>query len=329
MLFSLVACGNSGDNGDGTDGENGDNGNEVEPVVLKFNSVKAATDPENDRWEDFFDRISTESSGTVETEMYYSESLGKTVDMIEAISQGAPILQDCDTTHLSDYVPDFSIFMHPYLFESPEQIKQLWKSEVGQRMVSDLEEEGLHLVTLVYFGTRHLISNSEVVTRDDTKDLLIRCAPTKMWNQVALTLGGNPTNTAWSEVYNALSQGVADAAESPLSLLYTAKLYEPCKNISLTGHLIASTAIVMSQDVYESLDPAAQAAIDKLGAEEPDVAIQAVQSLEGDYRAKLEAEGVKFNEVERDAFVESSKKVSSEFPEWTPGLYDSVMEALN
>jgi TRAP-type C4-dicarboxylate transport system substrate-binding protein len=298
------------------------------PYVLKYNCVKSATDPDYAMWNAAWDKAEAASNGTLKIERYSSEALGKAVDMLEAATMGNPVIQDCDASHLGTLIPDFTILMHPYLITEPGQIEYLWRSDWGQKISKQLEDKGLHIVSLVYFGTRHLISNKEVRTRADTKNMLIRCAATKMWNQVALTLGGNPTNTAWSEVYQALSQGVADGAESPVSLLYSAKLYEVRKHISLTGHLVATTAQVMSQPVYESLAPEAKAALDKIGLEECQIAIDYVQSQEADWREKLEAEGVKFNEVDKTDFIAAAANVSKAFPEWSPGLYDTVMNAL-
>ena len=297
-------------------------------TTLKFNCIKGAMDPDFSYWSDFSDDITDASNGSLNVEIYPSTALGKASDVMEAISQGAAMIQDSDPSYLADYVADFGIFMHPYLFTEPEHIEKVWKSEIGQNMVKELEAKGIHIITLVYFGTRHLISDKSVMTREDTAGMKIRCAPTKMWNQVPKVLGGNPTNTAWAEVYTALSQGVADAAESPLSLLYSAKLYEPKNHISLTGHLVAPTAIVMSQVVYESLSADAKAAIDKIGDENPAKRIDFVQTLEKEVRGKLEAEGVVFNDVDKSGFLEAAKSVSDDFPEWTPNLYADIRKIL-
>ena len=314
VLFSAVASGQQGA--------------EQETVTLKFNSVLSSMDPNFGYWSEFCDSITEASAGSVDVEIYPTEALGKTTDMIEAISKGAPILQDCDPSHLADYVADYSIFMHPYLFNKPEDIATVWKSDIGQKLEDQLHEKGLRIVTLVYFGTRNLISNKAVTKREDTADLKIRCAATKMWIEVAKTLGGNPTNTAWSEVYTALSQGVADAAESPVSLLYSAKLYEPRKHISRTEHLIAPTAIVMSEEVYQSLSPEGQAAIDKIGSEYPAKRIELVRALEKEFEEKLMAEGVEFHDVDKSGFLEAAKNVSANFPEWTPNLYADIRAVL-
>lgn len=298
------------------------------PTLLRMNMVVSNQDAHFPLWQQFAKQLEMASKGTLRVEVLPSETLGKTVDMIQAISRGAPILQDSDPSHLSNYVPDYAIFMHPFLFKKPEDIEKAWKSEVGRRMEAELEKKGLRVVTAVYFGTRHLISDKEVKTRADTAGMKIRNAPTKMWNEVSKTLGGNPTNTAWSEVYSALSQGVADAAESPLSLLYSAKLYEAKKRISLTGHLVATTTIVMSQKVYDGLPQAAKDAIDSVGKAYPAQRAPLILGVEKDFRSRLETAGVKFNEVDKTAFIEAARDVSKAFPEWTPGLYDQMNKAI-
>jgi TRAP-type transport system periplasmic protein len=298
------------------------------PTLLRMNMVVSNQDAHFPLWQEFAKELETSSNGTLKVEVMPSETLGKTVDMIQAISRGAPILQDSDPSHLSNYVPDFAIFMHPFLFKKPEDISKAWNSALGAKLEQQLQQKGLRLVTLVYFGTRHLISHREVKSRDDTKGMKIRNAPTKMWNEVTKTLGGNPTNTAWSEVYSALSQGVADGAESPLSLLYSAKLYEAKKNISLTGHLVATTSIVMSQKVYEGLPEDAKKALDTVGRAYPAKRAPQILAIEKEFRTKLEAAGVKFNDVDKTGFIQASKDVSKAFPEWTPGLYDEVLKAI-
>jgi tripartite ATP-independent transporter DctP family solute receptor len=298
------------------------------PTLLRMNMVVSNQDAHFPLWQQFAKQLEEASKGTLKVEVQPSETLGKTVDMIQAISRGAPVLQDSDPSHLSNYVPDYAVFMHPFLFKKPEDIQKAWQSELGQKMEAELNKKGLRIVTAVYFGTRHLISDKEIKARADTSGMKLRNAPTKMWNEVSKTLGGNPTNTAWSEVYSALSQGVADGAEAPLSLLYSAKLYEAKKRVSLTGHLVATTTIVMSQKVYDGLPPAAKQALDTVGRAYPAQRAPQILGIEKEFRTKLEGVGVKFNDVDKSGFIEAAKDVSKAFPEWTPGLYDQMLKAI-
>ncbi|HHX36885.1 MAG TPA: hypothetical protein GX717_02775, partial [Clostridiaceae bacterium] len=113
------------------------------------------------------------------------------------------------------------------------------------------------------------------------------------------------------------------------SLLYSAKLYEPCKYIAKTEHLVAHTCIVMSQEVYDNLPEAGQKAIDQIGSEYPALAIEEVKETEDEFIALLEDNGVTITEVDKTPFIEASKGISEVFPEWSPGLYDRAVEAIN
>lgn len=298
------------------------------PTLLRMNMVVSNQDKTYPLWQEFAKELEAASNGTLKVEIFPSEALGKTVDMIDTISRGAPVLQDSDPSHLSNYVPDFSTFMAPYLVKKPEDIEKLWNSDTVKDMEAKLSEKGLRVVTLVYFGTRHLLSNREVKARPDTAGMKIRNAPTKMWNEVSKTLGGNPTNTAWSEAYSALEQGVADGVEAPLSLLYSSKLYETRPNISLTGHVVATTSILMSQKVYDSLPDDAKKALDTVGHAESAKRIPKIQALETEFRKTLEDKGIRFNDVDKSSFFEAAAKVPDAFPEWTPGVYDKMNDII-
>ncbi|WP_323014788.1 TRAP transporter substrate-binding protein DctP [Devosia sp.] len=298
------------------------------PTLLRMNMVVSNQDKTFPLWQEFASELEAASNGTLKVEIFPSEGLGKTVDMIDAISRGAPILQDSDPSHLSNYVPDFAVFMAPYLIKEPSDIEQAWNSDLVKGLEDQLAAKGLHIVTLVYFGTRNLLSDRQVHSRADTAGMKIRNAPTKMWNEVSRVLGGNPTNTAWSEAYSALEQGVADGVESPLSLLYSSKIYETRPYISLTGHLVATTSIIMSQQVYDSLPEDARKALDTVGRAEPAKRVPAIQALEAEFRTTLENEGITFNDVDKTAFIEAAATVPANFPEWSPGLYERMLEAI-
>jgi TRAP-type transport system periplasmic protein len=299
------------------------------PTLLRMNMVVGNQDPTFPMWQDFGRRIEEASDGTLKIEVYPTETLGKTVDMIEAIGRGAPILQDCDPSHLYNHVPDFAVFMAPYMFKKPGDIGTAWNSDLVAAMEQQLHEKGLRVLTMTYFGTRHLLSARQVQKREDTAGMKIRNAPTKMWNEVGRVLGGVITNTAWSEVYTALSQGVAEGAESPLSILYSAKLYETQPYISLTGHLVATTSIVMSQKVYDGLPDPAKKALDEVGRGYTAVRQPMIEGLESEYRGKLEEAGIVFNDVDKSGFIAAAADTPKQFPEWTPGLYEKMLGVIS
>ncbi len=296
---------------------------------LRLNLTISNQDPVYPLWEDFSKRVEDASDGTLKISVYPTETLGKTTDMIQAISRGAPILQDSDPSFLTDYVPDFGIYMAPYLFKRPGDINTVDQSPIGQRMEKALEKQGLRIVTLVYFGTRNMMCRNPVRSRKDTANMKVRTAQTRMWNWVNTVLGGIRVNTAWSEVYTALSEGVADCVESPANVVYGMKFHELLRNYNLTQHLVAPTSIVMSQKIYESLPPKAQQALDEVGKSYPPIRAAAVEKIEKKYLDKLEAAGVNVERnVDKSGFEKVASTVGKEFPEWTPNLYQDIQNII-
>jgi len=300
----------------------------VEPVTLKFNLVKQPTDVQYEWYGRFWSDLEKASNGEIVGEVYTGESLGKTADVLEQAANGEAVVADCDLAYLANYVPDMAAVMSPYLIQKPEDMNKLWDSDVFQDLCEQLEEKGLHLIALNYEGSRSLWTKTPVESRADVGKLKIRCAATTMWNSVVETLGGNPTNIAMSEVYQAVSQGVVDGCEGVFSVIYSNKVYEVLKYCTLTEHLVGYTAIVMSSEIYDNLSAEAQAALDQTAADYMNEFMELSGGVQDEYRAKLEAEGVTITEIDKAEFIEASANVPNNFPEWTPGILDELKAVL-
>jgi TRAP-type transport system periplasmic protein len=85
---------------------------------------------------------------------------------------------------------------------------------------------------------------------------------------------------------------------------------------------------VMSQKVYDGLPPQAQKALDEVGRSYPATRQPLIEAVEAKYRTVLEDAGIVFNEVDKTAFIDEAKKVPDQFPEWTPGLYEQMLDVI-
>ena len=69
-------------------------------------------------------------------------------------------------------------------------------------------------------------------------------------------LGAATQQISFGELYIALQQGVVDGQENPLANIYSAKLHEVSKFISLTAHIWQSTPFLMSHISTRKVKPA-------------------------------------------------------------------------
>jgi C4-dicarboxylate-binding protein DctP len=76
-------------------------------------------------------------------------------------------------------------------------------------------------------------------------------------------LGANPQVLAFSEVYQALQTGVVDGTENPPSNMYTQKMHEVQKYVTVSNHGYLGYAVIVNKKFWDGLPPDIRAALDK------------------------------------------------------------------
>jgi TRAP-type transport system periplasmic protein len=298
-------------------------------VELKISHVLPTNEPIHQVLVEMAKAFETRSNGSIKSQVYPNSELGNNKDNLEQIRRGTNIIVIADPGYVGDYVPDYPVMNGPFLYADYKGIAKLAASKWHQEMVKQSAEKGIKILAMDwYFGSRHVISDKVIRTPDDMKGLKTRVPPNKVWIETIKAMGGSPTTLQWSEVYSGLSQGVVDAAEAPLSTLYGSKLYEAKKKIALTGHFKAIVGLQMSQKLFESMSPEQQKIVTEEVAKGGIEATKRVAESEAEWRKKLEAQGVVFNEVDLASFEKACQVVYTQFPTWSAGLYDRVKAEL-
>jgi TRAP-type transport system periplasmic protein len=297
-------------------------------TVLKFGHVLATTEPIHLAAVEWGKRVSERTNGEIEIQVYPNSTLGNNRDTYEMVLTGAPVLAHADPGYMQDYVPDFGILNGPFLVDDPKDFTKVLNSDWFAEIKASLEKKDLPVINFNwYFGQRHIISDRARPNPDALRGVKFRVPPNIMWEKTIAAMGGTPTPLQWSEVYSGLAQGVVNAAEAPLSTLYGSKLYEVAKVVTLTGHFKALTGIVGGK-FYQSLPEAQRKIIEEECAKAGEQATAGSVDLEQDWRSKMEAAGTKFENADVAAFKKATAVVYTQFPAWTPGLYDRIMKII-
>ena len=90
-------------------------------------------------------------------------------------------------------------------------------------------------------------------TPADFKGLKMRIQSSKVLESEMRSLGSLPQVLAFSEVYQALQTGVVDGTENPISNLYTQKMHEVQKHLTLTEHGYLGYAVITNKKFWEGL----------------------------------------------------------------------------
>jgi C4-dicarboxylate-binding protein DctP len=87
----------------------------------------------------------------------------------------------------------------------------------------------------------------------DFKGLKMRIQSSKILEAQMRALGALPQVMAFSEVYQALQTGVVDGTENPISNLYTQKMHEVQKHLTLTEHGYLGYAVIVNKKFWDGL----------------------------------------------------------------------------
>ncbi|HEX4234089.1 MAG TPA: TRAP transporter substrate-binding protein [Caldimonas sp.] len=224
------------------------------PIVLKFSHVVAADTPKGNGSEFFAKRAAELTKGRVKVEVYPNSQLYKDKEEMEALQLGSVQML---APSLSKFAPlgvkEFEVFDFPYLFDSFDELHKVQQGPVGQGLLTKLEAKGITGLSFWDNGFKSFSSNRRMAAPEDLKGLKMRIQSSKVLEAQMRALGAIPQVMAFSEVYQALQTGVVDGTENPHSNLYTQKMNEVQKNVTITDHGFVGYAVVVNKKFWDGL----------------------------------------------------------------------------
>ncbi|MCX7898208.1 MAG: TRAP transporter substrate-binding protein [Rhodocyclaceae bacterium] len=235
-----------------------------QPIVIKFSHVVAQDTPKGKGAEYFKQRAEELTKGRVKVEVYPNSTLYKDKEELEALQLGAVQMLAPSLAKFGPLgVKEFELFDLPYIFDNYEELRRVTQGPVGKSLLKKLESKGI--LGLAYWdnGFKVMSANKPLRTPDDFKGLKMRIQSSNVLDAQMRALGAIPQKMAFSEVYQALQTGVVDGTENPPSNLYTQKMHEVQKYVTLSDHGYLGYAVIVNKKFWEGLPADIRAALEK------------------------------------------------------------------
>ena len=259
------------------------------PIVIKFSHVVAKDTPKGKAAERFRELAEAATKGRVKIEIYPNSTLYKDKEELEALQLGAVQMLAPSLAKFGPLgVKEFELFDLPYIFPDKAALDRVTDGTIGRDLLKKLETKGI--LGLAYWdnGFKVMSSNRPMRVPADMKGLKMRIQASKVLDEEMRALSANPQVMAFSEVYQALQTGVVDGTENPPSNLYTQKMHEVQKHLTVTNHGYIGYAVIVNKkfwdklpaDIRTQLEGAMKEATlyaDKIAQEENDKALDAVK----------------------------------------------------
>ena len=267
------------------------------------------------------------TNNNVKIQPFHNAVLGSDEKMLQSVQAGTLEFYIGTLAPLSTRIKEVQVWDLPFMFANKKEVYTVLDGESGKKIFEKLEPTGMVGLTWSAMGFRNLSNSKRAVTKlDDISGLKIRV----MANPVALetwkTLGANAVPMAFAEVFTALEIKAIDGQENPLVHMYSNKMQEVQKFISLTNHVYTPVALVASKKFWDSLSAADKAGVQKAADEAKLLQRQLLDQGDKEVIGKFEQAGVKVNEIALTDLAKIQDKVKPVVTKFAPQIGEDFIK---
>jgi len=274
--------------------------------------------------------ILEKTAGAIEIQTFPQGQIATYKDGVEQVVRGADFISVEDPSYIGDYVPEFTALVGPMLYSNYDEYTELVQTQMVKDWEAKAEEEGIKILALDFvFGFRNVITNKVVETPADLAGVKLRTPGSQLFIETLNAMGATAVPLPWGETFSALEQGVVDGLEGSDFTNIGTKVYETgMKNVALTNHFLGTCGVYISIDVWNEIPEEYRAIVQEEFTAEAANMVSLLKASHADVVTQLEAEGVVFNEVDKEAFTEATRSLYETLPGLTLDIYDEIQAEL-
>ncbi|EFN7147658.1 C4-dicarboxylate ABC transporter, partial [Escherichia coli] len=119
-----------------------------------------------------------------------------------------------------------------------------------------------------------------------------------------------------------------DGVENPISVLQGQKLYEQARYLTMVNYLTNTSVWIGGEAFFSTLSPEQLEMIHQTGYEAGVYSQKLTLERDAEMLKTMQAAGVEVIYPDTGPFQKKAREVYSQFPEWTPGLYETIQQQL-
>lgn len=271
--------------------------------------------------EKFKEVLERESDGAITVRAFYSGSMGDEQTNVKQLRTQELHAAVVFTGNLAPFAPTANLFCLPYMYPEMQDAYNLFSNRKFMEKTADIivKESNARSLGWLIGGYRFLANSKHPVTKiTDLQGLKIRVSPSDSQLQSFRSWGVDPHPMAWTEVFNALQQGVMDGVEAPYTMIRDQKFWEVQKYISEVHYMMWVGNLLVSEPWYRKLDPDMKALVDKAAYEAEQYSWKWNEDMTLPAIEECKSRGMRISELEDEpVWMEKARGI------W-PMFYDKV-----
>ena len=264
----------------------------------------------------FNELVAVYTDNAIRGQIFPGAQLGGELEMSQQTRQGKIHVSLPATNNLSAIAPSLNVFVLPYIATSTEEVNYLQDKLTPTLIPRVIKEANVRIVGWENSGWRAFFykSDTPIEKPSDLSKLKMRVPPNPIMIATYKAWGGQPTPLGWTELYNALQQGVVQGGDNPVTDVIGMKFHEVINRMTKFHYTILTHPIIVSEVWFKGLSKPHQDAVLRAGREATDY-IRWWQPLDDEaWWKKAEAAGVKVTAIKDE--TEWVKRARAIWPDY-------------
>jgi tripartite ATP-independent transporter DctP family solute receptor len=251
----------------------------------------------------FAEGVEKRTHGKIKITLYPNNTLGSPPAVLEQSIRGDVDMALPSQGQLGLHIKKFNCVMLPFIFESYAHADKVIDGPFIAWAATDLEKIGLVFLSNWEWGFRNLTNNKRPVnTPGDVRGLMVRTPPGLPYRAAMEALGAVVATVDFNDLQKVLIEGVIDAEENPVAVIYSNRIYDVHKHLAMTRHTYNSMVHVINKKVWHKLTPEQQHILREESAAAGMWMRKAVREAEAEQIEKMKQAGVQVTYPDRDKF---------------------------
>lgn len=203
----------------------------------------------------FKELVDQGTDNSVIVSIAYDSALN-TADTLDEMKNGQATAVLVGSDAIADLVDEFSIMWGPYAFESEEDFFAFCDTATYDTWAAGFNGTGVTLLSFNWLvGSRHIMTGSTVtdpiLVPGDLSDIELRVPGFPIVGEAIDAMGATATAIPWSQLHSAFENQEVDGFENQFQAI--AGLEDVITRVALTGHILVTNGLLISEDWLSGL----------------------------------------------------------------------------
>ncbi len=203
-------------------------------------------------------RLETGWHGDVDVVLLVDGQVGTEESMVATVRRGRSQFSMLSTPGTSAAIPEMSLLMAPYLFDSFEEADFVLDNFVTEKVAELFADKGLHFIQWIDSGWFNVFSQTAIRTPGDAVGQRMRAAGGPAARIFLQLVGADVAQLPFSDLVPGLQTGLLSGGATNTSMYRTVALYELAPFITLTRHGLNPAVVFANKKWFEGLSNANQ-----------------------------------------------------------------------